>query len=89
MALSSSNQRPCPTSVNMTCLDLQVKSQSAMKILSSSAVLQMAAAIARELNPSRIEAPHFALVVVRRPQIRTTGARVRAPSVKAFQPEMR
>ena len=60
-----------------------------MKILSSSAVRHTAAAMAREENPSRMEAPHLALLVVRRPQINTTGARVRAPSVAAFQPGKR
>jgi hypothetical protein len=67
---------------------LQVKSQSAMKILLSSAVRQTAAPIAKLEKPRSMEAPHFARLVVRRPQISTTGARVRAPSVKAFQPDM-
>lgn len=66
-------------------LCLHVKSQSAAKILSTSSVLQIAATMARLLSPSRTEAANFALVVVRKPQIRKTGARVSAPSVKALK----
>lgn len=64
--------------------DLHVKSQSAAKILSTSTVRQMAATMARLLRPSRLEAANLARRVVLRPDMRTTGARVRAPSVNAL-----
>lgn len=63
---------------------LQVKSQSAAKMFSSSTVRQMAAIMARLLRPRRVDAATLARHVVLRPAITKTGARVRAPSVNAL-----
>lgn len=64
---------------------LQVKSQSAAKMTSSSMVRQTAAPQAMLLKPRRAEASHFARLVVCRPEIKKTGVRTSAPSVKALK----